>query len=166
MSEPPSGYYPNYGYVGAPTNYNGTGANGGDSGMRKPPITLLPPFSLLPLLKIEKTKIDFSIHHSRRKPESMVRSGRPGIYPRLIMYGPSHDSRPGLPLLRTRAPKVCPVHDLGLHGLILSHRFPMVLLGLLAGIQLVRHKRIYWEPGAFWSDEHPCNAIPRITTHF
>ena len=26
-------YYPNYGYVGAPANYNGTGANGGDSGM-------------------------------------------------------------------------------------------------------------------------------------
>ncbi|KAK6614257.1 ammonium transporter mep1 [Botrytis cinerea] len=24
-------YYPNYGYVGAPANYNGTGANGGDS---------------------------------------------------------------------------------------------------------------------------------------
>lgn len=26
-------YHPNYGYVGAPANYNGTGANGGDSGM-------------------------------------------------------------------------------------------------------------------------------------
>jgi Amt family ammonium transporter len=25
-------YYPNYGYVGAPANYNGTGTNGGDSG--------------------------------------------------------------------------------------------------------------------------------------
>ena len=32
MSAPPSGYYPNYGYVGAPANYNGTGATGGDSG--------------------------------------------------------------------------------------------------------------------------------------
>jgi Amt family ammonium transporter len=29
----PAPYYPNYGYVGSPANYNGTGKNGGDSGM-------------------------------------------------------------------------------------------------------------------------------------
>lgn len=33
------GYHPNYGYVGAPANYNGTGPNGGDSGMFSSPLS-------------------------------------------------------------------------------------------------------------------------------
>ena len=95
----------------------------------------------------------------------MVRSGRPGIYHCLVVYGPGYDSRTGLPLLGPRAAKVCTLHDLGVHGILLDHRLPMVLLGLLAGFQLNCYKWVYWELGPFRPHGHPGDAFARIATH-
>lgn len=118
---------------------------------------------LLPKKSISKT--NFSILNSCRKLESMVRSRRPSIYYCLIMYGPTHDSGTRLPVLWTSPPKVCTLHDLGVYGIFLSHRFPMVLLGVFAGFQPFCNKWIYWRPGTFWSDGHTWNAFTWISSY-
>lgn len=81
------------------------------------------------------------------------------------MYGPAHDSRTRLPLLGARAPKVCTLHDLGVYGILLNHRLPMVLLGLFAGFQLNCDKWIYWKLGPFRSHGHTWDAFTRIAAH-
>jgi hypothetical protein len=50
------------------------------------------------------------------------------------MHGLDHDPGTRIPLLWTRTPKVCALYDLGVYGLILGHRLPMVLLGLFFGV--------------------------------
>ena len=95
----------------------------------------------------------------------MVRPRRPGIYHRLLVHGPAHDPRPGLPLLGPGSPEVRPVHDLGLHGLLLHHRLPMVLLGLLAGLQLHRDKWLHRQPRRLRPPRRAGHAVPGLPAH-
>lgn len=102
---------------------------------------------------------------SCRKLESVVLSRRPSIYHRLIMYGPVDDSWTGLPILGACAAKVCTFHDLGVYGFFLGDRVPVVLLGLLAGVQLLCHQRIHWGLETFRSIEHIGGPLTWITAH-
>jgi hypothetical protein len=81
------------------------------------------------------------------------------------MYGPGHDSWSGFPILWARTEKVCIVHDLGVYGLFLGHRLPMVLLGLLAGLQLLSYKWFHRKSGKFRFEGCSRNAISRIATY-
>lgn len=74
----------------------------------------------------------------------MVSIGRPGLHPRGFGHGVGHGTGSWLSLLRSGTKKVCPVHDLGLHGLEFYRYVPMVLLGLLFGFLTLGNERIYW----------------------
>jgi hypothetical protein len=78
------------------------------------------------------------------------------------MYGPADDSGAGLFILWTRTAKVCPVHDMGVYGIFLNNRLPMVLLGLLISIQLLCHQRIYRQLGTLWSNWNTGNTFPWV----
>ena len=76
--------------------------------------------------------------------ESMVFAGRPGLHYHSFGYGGGHDTRSGLPVLRTGPKKVGSYHDLGVHDEFLRHHITMVLLGIFARIFRARDERFYW----------------------
>jgi hypothetical protein len=80
------------------------------------------------------------------------------------MYGPDHGARTGLPLLWSRAKKVCPLYDLGVHGFLLYNRIPMVFLGIFFGIQFDWNQWLYWRLATLWYDERPRNAVSWIAS--
>lgn len=80
------------------------------------------------------------------------------------MYGPADDTWAGLLVLRTRAAQVCPVDDLGVYGVFLGDCVSMVFLGVLAGVQQERDKRLYRRPEAFRTDEYSGRAFADSTT--
>lgn len=103
-------------------------------------------------------------NHSRREPKPMVRSRGPGLYHRLLVHGPAYDPRPGLPILGIGAQEIGSFHDLGVHGLFLHHRLPMVLLGLFAGVQPDSYKWLHRQPGCLWAQRRAGNAFPGLAT--
>jgi hypothetical protein len=81
------------------------------------------------------------------------------------MHGPTDDSGTGLPILGTCTTEVCTFYDMGVYGIFLDYRVPMVFLGLFAGVQLFSYEWIYWGFGTFWVDEYTGDAFTRITTY-
>jgi hypothetical protein len=81
------------------------------------------------------------------------------------MHGPAHDSGTRLPILWTRTAKVCTFYDLGVYGFFLSDCFPMVLLGLLAGLQPFCNEWIHRKLGKLRSEGCSRNAFTWITTY-
>lgn len=81
------------------------------------------------------------------------------------MYGLGNDTRPWVPIFWSRTKEVCIVHDLGVYGFILSNCVPMVLLGLLFGLQLLCDKRIYWQFGTLRIEGNAWHTFARIATY-
>ena len=81
------------------------------------------------------------------------------------MHGPAHDSGAGFPIFGFGKEEVRTVHDLGVYGIFLDNCFPMVFLGVLAGVQLHCYERIYWKFESFRIDEHPGRSFAWIAAH-
>jgi len=95
----------------------------------------------------------------------MVRPWRPGVHHRFVVHGPAHDSGARLPLLWTRTAEVGTFYDMGVHGFFLRNCFPMVFLGLLAGLQPFRNQWIHWKSGKLRSEGCAWNALTWLTTY-
>ena len=61
----------------------------------------------------------------------MVHFRRSGLHHRGFGHGGGHDTGARISLLRSGAAKVCSYYDMGLHGLVFRHYFPMVSLGAI-----------------------------------
>lgn len=102
---------------------------------------------------IYRTQTDLFVNNRRREFEPMVQSGRPGLHHRGFGHGVGHGTGSRIPLLGSCAKKVGTLTDLGLHGILLSHHIPMVLLGLFSGLQPVCYQRLHWRSQEVWSHE-------------
>lgn len=91
---------------------------------------------------------------SRGESQPMVYFRRSGLHHRGFGHGGRHDTGARISLLRSGAAKVGSYYDMGLHGLVFRHYFPMVFLGLFTGLFGARDKRLHWRSQALWSDEH------------
>ncbi len=88
-----------------------------------------------------------------------------GLTEGVVMYGPAHDSGPGIPVLGACTKEVRTVYDMGMYGLVLDYRLPMVFLGIFVSIQLLSNQWIYRQSTTFWSDEYARNAFAWIASH-
>ena len=73
------------------------------------------------------------------EPQPVVPVGRPGVHHRRVGHGADHGAGPRLPVLGARAAEVGAVAHLGVHGVAEHHHRAVVLVGLLPGLQPVRH---------------------------
>lgn len=95
----------------------------------------------------------------------MVPIRRPGLHHRLGVHGLAHGARHRISVLWSISKKVGIVSDLGRHDVLQRHHLPVVLLGLLAGLQLDGHQRLYRRLTSLRSHEHTREAFARITAH-
>ena len=102
-------------------------------------------------------RLGLTLSYSNGKPESMVSIGRPSLHHRGFCHGTAHDTRPRIPILRSRSAQIRAEYDLGVYGLVLGHHFPMVFLGLLACL-LEHRDAVHWRSAALWSHEHVGHA--------
>lgn len=150
-----------YSHIGAPTEFNGSRPNGGDSGKLQAPFSCHECFILNEsgtMIVMVMSLILGPLPTSQRKSQSMVREGRFGLHHHRLGDGVGHDSRTGFPLFGSGPKKVGLEHDLCLHGFLLHHHLPMVLLGLFVSLQRYRHERIHWRSETLWSYEYPGGA--------
>ena len=99
--------------------------------------------------------------YSHRKSQPMVLPRRPGLHYRGLRHGHSHGTGSGLPLLRSRAPKVCTVDALVLSHVDFRHHLPMVLLGLFSSLFGHGHEWLHWGPEALRPHVHHGRPFPR-----
>ena len=92
----------------------------------------------------------------------MVFPWGPSVYHHRFRYGRGHDTRSGFSLLRARKKKVRSDHDLGLHGLLLRHHVPMVLLGLFARILGTGNEWLHWKLEALRPHQYPRCSKSRL----
>ena len=153
----PSGFAPYYSWIGAPTTFNGTNAlTGGDSCKTSFPhcAYMHNPHEFPVSISAVKFRISTDMSHSRGESQPMVHFRRSGLYHRGFGHGGGHDTGSRIPLLWSGAAKVCSDHDMGLHGLVFRHHFPMVFLGLFSGLFGTRKERLYWRSQALWFNEY------------
>ncbi len=81
------------------------------------------------------------------------------------MYGLAHDSGPGIPILGSGPEEVRTIHDLGMYGLVLGDRLPVVFLGVFFGIQLFGYQWVHRQLTPFWPHEYPGDAFAWIASH-
>lgn len=153
----PTGYAPSYSWIGAPTAFNGTNPlSGGDSCES----TFFHLHNLLATTLSSPSCYDYWItelankYSSRGESQSMVCPWRPSVHYCRFGHGVGHDTRPRFSLFGASKEEIRSDHALGHHGLLLCHHFPMVLLGLFAGIFGTRNKRLYRRSEAFRLDQH------------
>ena len=159
-----------YSWIGPPTPFNGTNLwTGGDSSMHQPnSFSLAVKHMLLPYLCIPTAEgpamnmLTFSPSH--HKPQSMVPVGRSSLHSRGVSYGIAHDPGTRLPVLRSCTAKIRSEYDLGMHGLILGHYLPMVLLGLLPRVFEYR-LWLHWRSSPLWPSEHIGGTESRISAY-
>lgn len=94
----------------------------------------------------------------------MVPGWRPGVHARRLSNGHGHDSRPGLPLLRSRAAKIRSQHDLGVYGFNVHRHLSVVFLGLLARLLPHCDERVHWRFAQLWPYEDACGSESRLST--
>ena len=85
------------------------------------------------------------------KSEPMVSGRRSSVHLDRVRYGPGHDTRPWLPLLRPLEEEVRSELDVGLLRLFLRHHLPVVFLGLFLGLFEYWYQRLHWRLDAFWT---------------
>ena len=159
-----------YSWIGPPTPFNGTNLwTGGDSSMHQP-ISFSPCQARAPrihrhIIIAEGSAMNILILSlSHNKPQSMVPVGRSSLHYRGFGHGLAHDPWAWLPILRPRAAEICPEYDLGMHGFLLGHHFPMVFLGLLSCV-LEYWVCLHWRSSPLWTPEHIGGTESRISTY-
>jgi hypothetical protein len=65
----------------------------------------------------------------------MVPGRRPGLYPRIIMYGPINGPRYRIPIFRIIAEKVGSIPYMGGYDVLFRRHIPVVFLGLFPRFQ-------------------------------
>ena len=73
----------------------------------------------------------------------MVPARRPGLHHRVGLYGATDGAWDRVPVLRAVAQKVGSLAHMGGHDVLQRHHLPVVLLGLLPGLQQNRHERLH-----------------------